>query len=128
MSHEISPEVQLARDLFSIWDKPQCEASISSRTTRQSVQRFVYNLDGKKIDLGADIVEKPGEVVCEVVCNSRFCSGLRKEITAEGMGYVPYNEVNRQARTYLREYCGKWQLQLQAGKVTGQMPEQRLPS
>lgn len=127
MSGEVSPEVQLAQDLFSILDKPKCDAMIAAKTTRQSVERFVYDLDGRKFDRGANVVEKPGEAICDVVCNSRFCHDLQERFTAEGKGYAPYNEVNRQARTFLRENCGKWQLQLKAGKVTGQMPESRLP-
>lgn len=54
---------------------------------------------------------------------------VRKNVPfeAEGMGYAPYNQVNRDAVAWLQENCGKWQARLKKNGLSGKMPEKDLP-
>ena len=110
------------------WEDTKCEAKLDNKTTRRSVQRFVYDGDGKRHDLGAGTVEHTGRNEGTLNCSSKFCPHVMDvPFDAEGMGYGPYNQVNRDAAAWLQENCGKWQARLEKGGVSGKMPDKELP-
>lgn len=113
--------------VWSYYDDPKCEARIAAKTIRQSVQRFITDFEGRRHDMGANIVDQLGEDVAEVTCESKYCPILEESFKAEGMGYAPYNQVNRDAREFLRENCGKWKARIKASTVSGKMPDNLLP-
>ncbi len=83
----------------------KCEATISYKDLKQSAQRIVYNSFGDRIDLGSGVKEEPGIGERIVACEG--CE-LSETLTAQGMGFIPYNETARNARDLLKQRCKKW--------------------
>lgn len=83
----------------------RCEAKITYEVTRKPIERYIYDLDGRRFDRGSNIIDKPGEAEVTLICDKcRFSDKFK----AEGMG--PAGAVNvgyELARKFLKENCPK---------------------
>lgn len=112
---------------FSRLSDASCEAKITTKTIKQPVSRIVYDLEGRKHDLGANVVDAPGEVEAAMVCDFESCQ-LRETFTAEGNGpYGALNAARNLAGDFIAENCAKWKMEAEKGHVEGKMPLEKRP-
>lgn len=88
-------------------------------------QRFVYDLNGRRLDLGPDVLDKPERGIVDLSCER--CPLVGGQFEAEGMGYSALNEAKRKAVAHLRENCGKWKERVELGRANGINIEDKPP-
>lgn len=64
-------------------EQERCSAKVTYRDIKHSVQRFVHDFEGRRVDLGASIKEEPG--IGERTVSCAGCN-IHETLTAEGMG------------------------------------------
>lgn len=82
------------------------EAKLPYKVVEKGTQRIVYDFDGRRVDLGPNVQDKPEKGQVELSCER--CSLVGGVFEAEGMGYAALNQAKRDAVAYLRGNCGKW--------------------
>lgn len=84
-----------------------CEADINYTTIQKGTSRTVYDLDGRKHDLGPTVEEKPG--IEEVLIECTRCPFSPTTKTAEGGApHGAYNAIRHEAKLFLEGNCEKW--------------------
>ncbi len=100
----------------------KCEASLPYIRTKPGSQRIVYNLDGRRIDLGPGVVDSAEQGEIDLSCQR--CPLIKGIFQGEGMGYAAINQAKREAVAFLREHCDKWAAKVERERRLGfQIPD-----
>lgn len=91
---------------FAMVVENRCEANLKHEKIDGGSTRYVYDMDGRKHDLGPKTPER--NAVDEVTIACQRCGILEKLRAEGGPPFGAYNEASRQAEAFLEASCPKW--------------------